>query len=148
MIHNLSMLTFSSAPPHHHHAQHPPQGLGKLQKSTFFFGGKKFNSNFSQIPKILCARFRCMMSFTPSGPIFYLGFLFWHLLPARTWTPAFMLHLTNPCAKCKVLSLTKPKARYIKRNPSGIILQEIWKGKTLGRSQFINHNNHLHKYLP
>ena len=32
------------------------------------------------------------------------------------------LHLTNPCAKRKVLSLTKPKGKIFKRNPSAIIL--------------------------
>ena len=55
--------------------------------------------------------------------IFYLGFYFdiceWCVLPERAWTPAFMLHLTNPCAKWKVLSLTKPKC-------------EIYKTKSLG----------------
>ena len=33
------------------------------------------------------------------------------------------LLLTNPCAKRKVLSLTKPKGRIYKRNPSAIVLQ-------------------------
>ena len=49
-------------------------------------------------------------------PKSYQGFLFWHLWMthpplARAWTPALMLHLTNPCAKRKVLSLTKPKGK-------------------------------------
>ena len=46
----------------------------------------------------------------------YLGFLCWHLhiLSARAWTPALMLHLTNPCAKRKVLCLTKPKGKIYK----------------------------------
>ena len=49
-------------------------------------------------------------------PKSYLGFLFWHLWMthpphARVWTLALMLHLTNPCAKRKVLSLTKPKSK-------------------------------------
>ena len=35
----------------------------------------------------------------------------WHILSARAWTPALMLHLTNPCAKQKVLSLIKPKGK-------------------------------------
>ena len=56
----------------------------------------------------------------------YLGFLFWPLwmtypLRARAWTQA----LTNPCAKRKVLKLNR-KARYIKRNPSAIVLQYIF----------------------
>ena len=42
---------------------------------------------------------------------FYFDISEWHILPARAWTPALMLHLTNPCAKRKVLSLTKPKGK-------------------------------------
>ena len=37
-----------------------------------------------------------------------------HILSARAWTPALTLHLTNPCAKRKVLSLTKPKGKIYK----------------------------------
>ena len=33
---------------------------------------------------------------------------------SRVWTPALMLHLTNPWAKRKVLSLTKPKGKIYK----------------------------------
>ena len=50
--------------------------------------------------------------------ISYLGFYFdiWELriFSACAWTPALMLHLTNPCAKRKVLSLTKPKGKIYK----------------------------------
>ena len=45
---------------------------------------------------------------------FYFDISEWHILPARSWTPALMLHLTNPCAKRKVLSLTKPKGKIYK----------------------------------
>ena len=45
---------------------------------------------------------------------FYFDISEWHILSARTWTPALMLHLTNPCAKRKVLSLTKPKGKIYK----------------------------------
>ena len=74
---------------------------------------------FFQIPKILRARFRRMTSFTHTpGHISILDFYFdiseWHILPARAWTPALMLHLPNPCAKRKVLSLTKPKGKIYK----------------------------------
>ena len=34
--------------------------------------------------------------------------------PVRAWTPALTLHLTNPCAKRKVRSLTKPKGKLYK----------------------------------
>ena len=40
---------------------------------------------------------------------FYFDISEWHILSVRAWTPALMLHLTNPCAKRKVLSLTKGK---------------------------------------
>ena len=59
-----------------------------------------------------------MTSFTflVSFPIweFYFDICEWRILPAHTWTPALMLHLTNPCAKWKVLSLTKPKGKICK----------------------------------
>ena len=58
-----------------------------------------------------------------SGPNSYLWFSFWHLLmthPLRARiTPALMLHLTNPCAKRKVLSLTKPKGKIYKTKSLG-----------------------------
>ena len=38
----------------------------------------------------------------------------WHILSARAWTPALMLHLTNPCTKRKVLIQTKPKGKIYK----------------------------------
>ena len=56
---------------------------------------------------------------------FYFDISEWHILSARAWTPALMLHLTNPCTKRKVPILTKSKARYIKRNPSAIILHNV-----------------------
>ena len=45
---------------------------------------------------------------------FYFDISEGHVLSARAWTPALMLHLTNPCAKRKVLSLTKPKGKIYK----------------------------------
>ena len=45
---------------------------------------------------------------------FYFDISEWHILSARAWTPALMLHLTNPCAKRKVLSLIKPKGKIYK----------------------------------
>ena len=42
---------------------------------------------------------------------FYFDISEWHILSARVWTPALMLHLTNPCTKWKVFSLTKPKGK-------------------------------------
>ena len=79
--------------------------------------------DFFQIPQILRARFG---AWHRSHTWFhsYLGFLFWHLWmthPTRVcaWTPALMLHLTNPCAKRKVLSLTKLKGKINKTKSLG-----------------------------
>ena len=59
-----------------------------------------------------------MTSFTSLVPFsiceFYFDISEWHILLSRAWTPALMLHLTNPCAKRKVLSLTKPKGKIYK----------------------------------
>ena len=104
------MTTFPSAP---NHVRHPPQGLGELRKLTFFFRGK--NSALLLFSN-LSPRFRCVTSFTSPWSHFsiwdsYFDISEWHILPARTSALAFMLHLTNPCAKRKVLSLTKPKGK-------------------------------------
>ena len=75
-------------------------------------------TDFSQILQILRTRFRCMTSFTSPGHIsiwyFYFDISEWHILPARAWTPAFMLRLTNAYVKREVLSLTKPKGKIYK----------------------------------
>ena len=55
---------------------------------------------------------------------FYFDICEWHILPARAWTPALMLHLTNPCAKWKVLSLTKPKGMIYKTKSLGHYITE------------------------
>ena len=45
---------------------------------------------------------------------FYFDICEWRILSACAWTPALMLHLTNPCIKRKVLILTKPKGKIYK----------------------------------
>ena len=50
---------------------------------------------------------------------FYFDICEWHIIPAHAWTPALMLHLTNPCAKRKVVSLTKPKGKIYKTKSLG-----------------------------
>ena len=45
---------------------------------------------------------------------FYFDIFEWLILSERAGTPALMLHLTNPCTKRKVLSLTKPKDKIYK----------------------------------
>ena len=83
-------------------------GLGGPRKSTFPFGCRNSTNCFSQIPNILSASGYDVIHLPRSNS--YLGFLFWHL-----WmTPALMLHLTNPCTKQKVLSLTEPKGKIYK----------------------------------
>ena len=56
---------------------------------------------------------------------FYFDISEWHILSMRTWTPALMLHLTNPCAKRKVLSLTKPKGKIYKTKFLGNYITKI-----------------------
>ena len=50
---------------------------------------------------------------------FYLDISEWHILFEGAWTPALMLHLTSPCAKRKVLSLTKSKGKIYKTKSLG-----------------------------
>ena len=101
-------------------------GLGGPRKSTFPFGRRNSTHCFSQIPQILSASGTDVIPLPRphflSG-ICYFDICEWHILPARAWTPALMLHLTNPCTKRKVLILTKPKGKIYKRDPSAIILQ-------------------------
>ena len=105
------MLAFPSA------LKHLPQGhwpgFGEQVKVNLLLPRQKSTLTFFKIPQILRARFRCMTSFTSPSSIwdFYFDISEWHILPARSWTPALMLHLTNPCAKRKVLNLTKPKGK-------------------------------------
>ena len=121
------MLTFPSAPHPHHHARQP-DATGLISESP------------ESQPSSSDAKTQLWLFSNPPNPYptlpvhdvihifwypildFYFDISEWHILPARAWTPAIMLHLTNPCAKRKVLSLTKPKARYITRIPSAIIL--------------------------
>ena len=73
---------------------------------------------FSKIPKSSAHAYGVWRHSHPlvSIPIwdFYLNISEWHILSMHVWTPALMLHLTNPCAKQKVLSLTKPKGKIYK----------------------------------
>ena len=107
------MLIFPSTP---NHVRHPPQGLDELRKSTFFFGGKNStNWLFSN----LSPRFWCMTSFTSPGrislsEIFILTSLNDTSSPCAREHLRSCLHLTNQCAKRKVLSLTKPKGKIYK----------------------------------
>ena len=73
---------------------------------------------FSQIPKSSDHTSCTWRHSHPLVPILLWDFYFdiseWHILSACAWTPALMLHLTNPCAERKVLCLTKPKGNIYK----------------------------------
>ena len=109
------MLTFPSGP---HYVCHPPQGLGEQAKVTLLLRTARLHStDFFQIPQNPPRTLP--VHDVIHIPKSYLGFLFWHLWMthppcARAWTPALMLHLSNPCAKRKILSLTKPKGKIYK----------------------------------
>ena len=104
-----------------HHVQYPAanywSGLGEPRKSTFFLRGKNSTHCFFSNPKILSLRFRCVTSLTSPGLNFLSGIFILTSLndtsSPRACTPA-LLHLTNPCAKWKVLILTKPKGMVYK----------------------------------
>ena len=72
-------------------------------------------TDFSQISAHASGAWRHLYPLV-SIPIwdFYFDISEWHILSTRAWTPALMLHLTNPIAKRKVLSLTKPKGKIYK----------------------------------
>ena len=99
-------------------------GLGGPRKSTFFLRGK--NSAlwlFLQSPKSSAHASGAWRHSHPLVTIpiwdFYFDISEWHILSSRAWTPALMLYLTNPCAKRKVLSLTKPKGKIYKTKSLG-----------------------------
>ena len=81
-----------------------------------------FSLNFLPIPKIFRALPVRDVTRT-SSPEGYYDISEWHVRSVSTHTlpSASKLHLTNPCAEPKVLSLTKPKG--MNRNLSAIILQ-------------------------
>ena len=70
---------------------------------------------FSQISPHVSGAWRHLNTLVPI-PIwdFYLDISEWQILSASAWTPALMFHLTNPCAKRKVLILTKLKGKIYK----------------------------------
>ena len=97
-------------------------------------------TDFFQISQTLRTCFRCMTSFTSRGHIFLFGV---SIVTSLNDTSALharehlhsCLHLTNPCTKRKVLSLTKPKGK-------------IYKTKSLGhyitcRTEFHFHNKFI-----
>ena len=77
---------------------------------------------FSQIPKSSAHASRAWRHSHPLGQFLSGIFILTSLNDTsspRAWIPALMLHLTNPCAKRKVLSLTKPKGKIYKTKSLG-----------------------------
>ena len=126
------------------HARHPPRAAPaarprRAPKVNRLFRTLKLDSlTFFQMPQILRARFRCMTSFTSRGHIFLSGVSIVTSLndtsaPCAREHLRSCLHLTNPCAKRKVLSLTKPKDE-IPRSLYYIYAKIIKAGKKSGKN--------------
>ena len=122
--HNLSMLiafTSSARQPNQRAAPvsaqirlASPSSESRLSRSET---GTQLTA-FSQIPKSSAHASGAWRHSHPLVTIpicdFYFDISEWHILSTCVWTPALMLHLTNPCAKQKVLILTKPKGKIYK----------------------------------
>ena len=93
-------------------------GFGEPWKSTVFSRGKtQLHWLFSNPPKSSAHTSGAWRHSHPQvlSGIFILISLNDTSSPrVRSWTPALMLHLTNPCTKRKVLSLIKPKGKIYK----------------------------------
>ena len=147
-IHNLSMLAFSSAP---NHVRPPPQTTGLIsanpESQPSSSDAKTQLTDISQIPAHASGAWRhshLLVSFSIWG-------LFWHLWmthpPPRAWTPALMLYLTNPCAKRKVLSLTKPKGKIYKAKSLGHYITIIWLHTIIRLWVFLFKNDNLYTFI-
>ena len=108
---------------------HPTQSLSELAKVNLLLPRLELNWLFSNLPKSSALTSGAWHHSHPpvTFPIwdFYFDISEWHILPAHAWTPALMLHLTNPCAKRKVLSLTKPKGKIYKMKSLGHYITNI-----------------------
>ena len=73
---------------------------------------------------------------------FYFDIFKWHILAACAWTPALMLHLNNPGAMQKVLSLTKPKGKIYKTKSlaNNITARSVWPLKNVDQVVSSNSN--------
>ena len=90
-----------------HFVRHLPKASASKRKSTLLVRCLVSTLlTYIEFPKS-SARFRCVTSFALASPVSHLGLL-WHLwvthpLRPRTyvWTPALMLHPSNPCTEPK-----------------------------------------------
>ena len=92
-------------------------------ESRFLFGDRNSTHCFSQIPKSSSHASGACRHPHPLIPIpmwdFYFDISEWHILSACAWTPALMLHQTNPCTKRMVLIRNKPKGKIYKTKSLG-----------------------------
>ena len=141
--HNLSMLTdFTSSAFKPINAQRSrlASPSSESQPSSSVAGTEL--TAFSQISAHASGVWRHPNTLVPI-PIgdFYFDISEWHILSAHAWTPALMLHLTNPCAKQKVLSLTKLKGKIYKTKSLGnyitAVRLELWGMLRIASMQFL-----------
>ena len=101
--------------------RHPPQRPRWAPKVNFLLRRQKFDSLTPPNPPRTLPVHDVIHIPSVTFTIwdFYFDISEWHILPACAWTPELMLHLTNPCAKRKVLSLTKPKGKLYKTKSLG-----------------------------
>ena len=121
------MLTFSYAPtpPPRAAPAARPRRTPKVNRLPRTLKLNSTNWLFSN----LSPRFRSWRHSHPPVIFTIWGFHFdiseWHIRSARAWTPTLMLHLTNRCAKRKVLSLTKPKGKIYKTKSLGYYITNL-----------------------
>ena len=134
------MLTFPSVP---QPGAVPTARPRWVQKVNHLLLRQEPNStDFFKCPKSYAHASGAWRHLHPPIPFFIWDFYFdiseWHILPARAWTPALMLHLTNPCAKRKVLSLTKPKGKIYKTKSLGHYITNLMFSSTNEICIFLN----------
>ena len=118
------MLTFPSAP---NHVRHLPQGLGEQAKVNLLLPRQELNStdlssNPPNPPRTLSVHdvIHILRSHFLPGVSIVTSLNDTFPPPAREREHLrSCLHLTNPCAKRKVLSLTKPKGKIYKTKSLG-----------------------------
>ena len=109
------MLTFPSAP-NHVRTRRKTSVSSKSQPSSSE-AKTRLKLTFLKSPKSSTHAFSAWCHSHP--PVIFLSRIFILTSLNDTWTPALMLHLTNPCTKRKVLSLTKPKGKIYKTKSLG-----------------------------
>ena len=124
MIHNLSILTFPSAPHHHHHHHHarcPAAKPRRAPKVNRLLRTLELNSCFFSKISAHASGAWCHSHLLVLFPIW--GFILTSVNDASSPHARehlrSCLHQTNPCTKRKVLILTKPKGKIYKTKSFG-----------------------------